>query len=108
MVTLSTAESELLEVVEGFALGEATAVLVEEMVSDMIRTAYTDSQAAQAVMLNEGGSWRIDTASSDACCICSPTHPEGHMVFEPCSRRTYDCRPWNQTVVFSENEEAQG
>ena len=30
MVALSTAEAELLEVVEGFALGEATAVLVEE------------------------------------------------------------------------------
>ena len=58
MVTLSTAESELREVVEGFALGEATAVLVEEVVNEMIRTAFTDSQAAQAVMLNEGGSWR--------------------------------------------------
>ena len=58
MVTLSTAESELLEVVEGFALGEATAVLVEEIVGSVLRTAHTDSQAAQAVMVNEGGSWR--------------------------------------------------
>ena len=58
MVTLSTAEAELLEVVEGFALGEATAVLVEEIVGSVLRTAHTDSQAAQAVMVNEGGSWR--------------------------------------------------
>ena len=58
MITLSTAESELLEIVEGFALGEATAVLVEEIVGEIARTAFTDSQSAQAVMVNEGGSWR--------------------------------------------------
>ena len=58
MVSLSTAESELQEVVEGFALGEATAVLVEEIVGCVLRAAHTDSQAAQAVMVNEGGSWR--------------------------------------------------
>ena len=58
MITLSTAESELLEIVEGFALGEATAVLVEEIVGEIARAAYTDSQSAQAVMTNEGGSWR--------------------------------------------------
>ena len=58
MVALSTAESELMEVVEGFALGEAAAVLVEEIVGEVVRTSYTDSQAAQAVMVNEGGSWR--------------------------------------------------
>ena len=58
MITLSTAESELLEIVEGFALGEATAVLVEEIVGEITRAAFTDSQSAQAVMVNEGGSWR--------------------------------------------------
>lgn len=58
MITLSTAESELLEIVEGFALGESTAVLVEEIVGEIARTAFTDSQSAQAVMVNEGGSWR--------------------------------------------------
>lgn len=44
MVTLSTAEAELLEVVEGFALGEATAVLVEEASTEVMRMGFTDSQ----------------------------------------------------------------
>ena len=58
MVTLSTAEAELLEVVEGFALGEATAVLVEEASTEVMRMGFTDSQAALAIMTGEGGSWR--------------------------------------------------
>ena len=58
LVTLSTAEAELLEVVEGFALGEATAVLVEEAETEVLRMGFTDSQAALAIMTGEGGSWR--------------------------------------------------
>ena len=58
MITLSTAESELVEVVEGFALGEATAVVVEEVEGEVRRMGYTDSQSAPAILSGEGGSWR--------------------------------------------------
>ena len=58
MVTLSTAESELVEVVEGFALGEATAVVVEEIEGEIRRMGYTDSQSALAILSGDGGSWR--------------------------------------------------
>ena len=58
MISLSTAEAELSEVVEGMALGEATAVLVEETCGEVVRISFTDSQAALSIMTNEGGSWR--------------------------------------------------
>jgi len=58
MVALSTAEAELMEVVEGFALGEATAVLAEEIDGDVRRMGYTDSQAALLILSGDGGSWR--------------------------------------------------
>ena len=53
MVALSTAEAELMEVVEGFALGEA-----EEIDGDVRRMGYTDSQAALLILSGDGGSWR--------------------------------------------------
>ena len=58
MISLSTAEAELSEVVEGMTLGEATAVLVEETCGEVVRISFTDSQAALSIMTNEGGSWR--------------------------------------------------
>ena len=58
MISLSTAEAELSEVVEGMALGEATAVMIEEACGGLVRVSYTDSQAALSIMTNEGGSWR--------------------------------------------------
>ena len=58
LISLSTAEAELLEVVEGMALGESTAVLAEEISGELVRMAFTDSQSALAIMVNEGGSWR--------------------------------------------------
>lgn len=57
-ISLSTAAAELSEVVEGMALGEATAVLAEEVCGEVVRLSFTDSQAALAIMSNEGGSWR--------------------------------------------------
>ena len=50
MISLSTAEAELCEVVEGMALGEATAVMIEEACGDLVRISYTDSQAALPIM----------------------------------------------------------
>ena len=58
MITLSTAEAELLEAVEAMTMGESISVMVEEIESQLQRMAWCDSQAAVAILTTEGGSWR--------------------------------------------------
>ena len=48
-VTLSTAESEMTEVIEAMTAGESVAVIVQELYPLVTKTAYTDSQAAEAL-----------------------------------------------------------
>ena len=57
-VTLSTAESELTEIVEGMIAGEATAVIINELYGQVIKTIKTDSLSAVAILCHDGGSWR--------------------------------------------------
>ena len=57
-ITLSTAESELNELIEGMTGGEAVAVILYELCEGVKRQAWTDSQSAASIMVNEGGSWR--------------------------------------------------
>ena len=65
MVTLSTAESELVEVVEGMIGGESVHVILSEL-DDMPKIAYTDSQSALAVF-------------STSSFICPSVHPTRRM-----------------------------
>ena len=58
VISLSTAESELLEIIEGFMLGESTAVLFEETLGSFSKMLWSDSQSALSVLGGEGGSWR--------------------------------------------------
>ena len=58
MVTLSTAESEMTEVIEAMTAGESVAVIIQELYPLVTKTAYTDSQAAEAILTCDGGSWR--------------------------------------------------
>ena len=58
LVTLSTAESEMTEVIEAMTAGESIAVIVQELYEVVIKVAYTDSQAAEAILTCDGGSWR--------------------------------------------------
>ena len=58
MVTLSTAESELLELIEALTGGESVGVMVEELQHPVERMAWCDSQSAISVVSSEGGSWR--------------------------------------------------
>eukprot|EP00435_Cladocopium_sp_Y103_P046575 s1198_g13.t1 len=57
-ITLSTAESELNEIIEGMAGGEAVAAILYELCETVQRQAWTDSQSAASILVNEGGSWR--------------------------------------------------
>ena len=58
VISLSTAESELLEIIEGFTLGESTSVVFEEVMGDFSKVLWSDSQSALAALSGEGGSWR--------------------------------------------------
>lgn len=57
-VTLSTAEAELNEVIEGLMLGESVAAILEEMDQGLKKEMISDSQAAVNICMAEGGSWR--------------------------------------------------
>ena len=57
--TASTAESELLEILEGGVLAEAVRVVAEELLERSIRCwQYSDSSSAIAIVSGETASWR--------------------------------------------------
>ena len=59
VATTSTAEAELVEVMEGAIAGEAVRVVLEEVLNRRIRMAsLTDSSSALAIVTGETGSWR--------------------------------------------------
>ena len=58
VITLSTAESELAEIVEAMGAAESISVIIEEIYEEVEKIAWSDSQAAVAIMTSEGGSWR--------------------------------------------------
>ncbi|CAE7225820.1 GIP [Symbiodinium sp. CCMP2456] len=59
LVTLSTAESELLEAVEGMVLGRATKGLLDEMTKDkVVLNLLVDNAAAVSLLGSTTGSWR--------------------------------------------------
>ncbi|CAL1174186.1 unnamed protein product [Cladocopium goreaui] len=57
-VTLSTAEAELTEIVEGMIAGESIFVILAELFPKISKLVKTDSMSAQAILANEGGNWR--------------------------------------------------
>lgn len=56
--SLSTAESELQEIIDGMTAGESTYAVGREIFGEMKRVLWTDSQPAMSIMSSEGGSWR--------------------------------------------------
>ena len=58
--TLSTAESELMEMIEGMVLGDSVDALIQEIKTEMdySRTLVGDNQAAVALCTGDAGSWR--------------------------------------------------
>lgn len=57
-ISLSTAEAELNELIEGLMVGESVAALVQEIEPRVPKHMITDSQAAVGICVSEGGSWR--------------------------------------------------
>ena len=57
--SISTAEAELIEIVDGAAAGEAVRVVLEEALDLVVRaTSFTDSTSAVSIITGESGSWR--------------------------------------------------
>ena len=57
-MTLSTAEAELTEIMEGMIAGESIFVILAELFPKISKLVKTDSMSAQAILANEGGNWR--------------------------------------------------
>ncbi|CAL1143731.1 unnamed protein product [Cladocopium goreaui] len=57
-VSLSTAEAELNELIEGLMMGESVAAILEELEPHIMKMMASDSQAAVNICLADGGSWR--------------------------------------------------
>ena len=57
-ITLSTAESELNEILEGMNAAESVSVILQELYSEVKKQAVTDSQSAIAIVSQESTSWR--------------------------------------------------
>ena len=59
MVTASTAESELVEILEGALAGDAIRVVLEDALDAKARAAsFTDNTAAISIITGDSGSWR--------------------------------------------------
>ena len=55
---LSTAEAELIAMLEGLVMGESVGCLVEEIADYQEKTLFCDNTAAVALATSKGGSWR--------------------------------------------------
>ena len=58
LTCLSTAESEMVEVIEGLVAGESVAVVASELEEGLVKVAWTDNQAASIILTADGGNWR--------------------------------------------------
>ena len=59
VVTASTAEAELVEILEGALSGDAVRVVLEEILDRKVRAvSFTDSTSALAIVTGDSGSWR--------------------------------------------------
>lgn len=83
-ITLSTAESELMGLVEAMVAGESVFVVLAELLGDVNKVALCDSQAALAILVAEGGSLRTRhlhlrwASRVNQCC-------DGAGRYTPCS-----------------------
>ena len=57
-VTLSTAEAELTEIIEGMVAGESIHVILQELFPDVPKVLQTDNMPALSILTGDGGSWR--------------------------------------------------
>ena len=57
-VTLSTAEAEMVEVIESMVAGEAIGAIADELFGSLPRKSWTDPRSALAILTTDGGSWR--------------------------------------------------
>ena len=57
-VTLSTAEAELTDIIDGMVAGESIHVILQEVFPDVPKVLKTDNMPALSILTGDGGSWR--------------------------------------------------
>ena len=57
-ITLSTAEAEMMEIMESMVAGESIGAIADEIYGELHRKSWTDSQAALSILSSDGGPWR--------------------------------------------------
>ena len=57
-VTLSAAEAELTQIVEGMVAGESIYVILAELYPTISKVLKTDGMSALAILTKNGGNWR--------------------------------------------------
>ena len=58
VMTISTAESELMELIDAVSAGESIASVLSEIVFPLTKIGWCDNQATISIVVNESGSWR--------------------------------------------------
>ena len=58
VMTISTAESELMELIDAVSAGESISSVLNEIVSPITKFGWCDNQATISIVVNESGSWR--------------------------------------------------
>ena len=72
LITLSTAECELVEFVNTITAGESIYAVLQELTTKTRKIGWCDSRAALGILENEGGNWRtrhLRFRSAFACAI---------------------------------------
>ena len=58
VMTISTAESELMELIDAISAGESISSVLGEIASPITKYGWCDNQATISIVVNESGSWR--------------------------------------------------
>ena len=75
VITASTAESELVEILEGALAGDAVRVVLEEALDSKVRVvSHTDNMACISIVTGESGSWRTRQLRKRASILRAKDH----------------------------------
>ena len=75
VITASTAESELVEILEGALAGDAVRVVLEEALDSKVRAvSHTDNMACISIVTGESGSWRTRHLRKRASILRAKVH----------------------------------
>ena len=93
---LSTAESELLEAIEGLQTGDAVDSMIQEHEEPYVKTLFVDNLAATGFFSDGHANWRTRHLR-----LSSLENHHPRLASETHARHHHDCRPWYETTFES-------